>query len=454
MKTIAAIATAQAAAGIGIVRISGDKAIEIADKVFVTASGEKLSSRSGYSAALGDVYDGETKIDKAIVLLFRAPKSYTGENVVEISGHGGPYVMSRILRAVLNAGAEPASPGEFTKRAFLNGKLDLSEAEAVMSVIGAKGEAGHLAALNALEGHISKKISESAAELTKICAHLAVWADYPEEDIEELSEESLITSLTTIKTDLFNLINSFDSGKAVIDGIETVIAGKPNVGKSTLLNLLSGSEKAIVTPHAGTTRDIIEETVRIGNVTLKLADTAGIHENISSEAEEIGVKRAVLRMERAPFVIIVLEASNELTKSEEELLRKAAKKKALVAINKTDLGIKLDVNKVKEYTENIVYISAKSGEGLREFVTAVENILGTADFDSSEPVLITERQRKLVSTALTCVNEALDAIDTGMTRDAVNISLDSAVNALLELTGERASEAVVDELFKSFCVGK
>ncbi len=454
MKTIAAIATAQAAAGIGIVRISGDKAIEIADKVFITASGEPLSSRGGYSAALGNVYDGETKIDKAIALLFRAPKSYTGENVVELSGHGGPYVMSRILRAVLNAGAEPASPGEFTKRAFLNGKLDLSEAEAVMSVIGAKGEAGHMAALNALMGNISRKISETAASLTQICAHLAVWADYPEEDIKELSDESLITSLTSIKHDLFNLIDSFDAGKAVIDGIETVIAGKPNVGKSTLLNLLSGSEKAIVTPQAGTTRDIIEETVRIGNVTLKLADTAGIHENISSEAEKIGVEKAVLRMERAPFVIIVLEGLERITKSEEELLKKASKKKNLVAINKTDLGIKLDIDKVKKYTENIVYISAKSGEGLTEFIAAVENILGTADFDSSEPVLITERQRKLVKTAHECVSEALEAIEMGMTRDAVNISLDGAVNALLELTGEKASVAVVDELFKSFCVGK
>lgn len=454
MKTIAAIATAQAAAGIGIVRISGGRAVEIADKIFVSASGKRLSSRSGYTALYGHIYDGETVIDEALALVFRAPKSYTGEDVVELSGHGGPYIMSRILRAALSAGAFPATPGEFTYRAFLNGKIDLSKAEAVMGLIGAKGEAAREATLGVLDGKLSGEISAAAGSLTKLCAHLAVWADYPEEDIPELSDENLLNSLNEVGENLKRLLKSFDAGKAVIEGVSAVIVGKPNVGKSTLLNLLAGSEKAIVTPEAGTTRDIIEETVRVGNVTLRLADTAGIHGDSSSQVEKIGIQRAVKRMESAFLIIVVLEASSELTGAERELLKKAAEKKNVVAVNKTDLEAKLDADELKAYSEDIVFISAQKGEGTEELTAAVERVLGTADFDTSEPVLITERQRNCVSKALQSVDEAICALKSGMTRDAVNISLDGAVSCLLELTGEKASEAVVNEVFRSFCVGK
>ncbi len=454
MNTIAAIATAQAAAGIGIVRISGPKAIEIADKVFVSASGKPLASRSGYCAALGHIYDDTTRIDEAIALLFRAPKSYTGEDVVELSGHGGPYIISRILRAVLSAGALPAQPGEFTHRAFLNGKIDLSKAEAVMGLIGARGEAAREATLNVLEGSLSREISSAAAALTKICAHLAVWADYPEEDIPELSDKKLSDSLREVEAALNKLLESFDAGKAITQGVDTVIVGKPNVGKSTLLNVLAGTEKAIVTPQAGTTRDIIEETVRVGNTTLRLADTAGIHTLASSEIEKIGIQRAIKRMERASLVIVVLENSDELTQEEKELLKKAVMKKCVVAVNKTDKKAKLDIGQVKELTGNIAFISASKREGIDGLISTILRVLGTADFDTAQPVLITERQRSCVEKALESVREALEALNTGMTRDAVNVSLDDAVSKLLELTGERASEAVVNEVFKSFCVGK
>jgi len=454
MNTIAAIATAQASAGIGIVRISGQKAIEIADKVFVSASGKPLASRGGYCAALGHVYDGTTKIDEAIALLFRAPKSYTGEDVVELSGHGGPYIMSRILRAVLSAGAQPAQPGEFTQRAFLNGKIDLSRAEAIMGLIGAKGEAAREATLNMLDGSLSKEIKSAAAVLTKICAHLAVWADYPEEDIPELSDEKLFKSLRQVEKTLKKLLDSFDAGRAVIEGVDTVIVGKPNVGKSTLLNVLAGTEKAIVTPEAGTTRDIIEETVRVENTTLRLADTAGIHEEALSEIEKIGIQRAIKRMQRAQLVIVVLENSEELTQGELELLKKAAMKKCVVAVNKTDKKARLDIEQVKAVTENIAFISASRREGIEELNSLILRVLGTADFDTSQPVIITERQRNCVSKALESVREALDALSSEVTRDAVSVSLDDAVSKLLELTGENASEAVVNEVFRSFCVGK
>lgn len=454
MKTIAAIATAQAAAGIGIVRISGEKAIEIADKVFVTASGRSLASRSGYSAALGYVCDGETRIDEAIALIFRSPKSYTGEDVVELSGHGGPYVMSRILRAVLSQGAVPAEPGEFTKRAFLNGKINLSEAEAVMGLIGAKGEAARQATFNVLEGSLSREIDRIAKIITGICAHLAAWADYPEDDIPELSDEMLETSLSDAQRALEKLLSSFEAGKAVTEGVDTVIAGKPNVGKSTLLNLLAGSEKAIVTPLAGTTRDIVEETVRVGNVTLRLADTAGIRNDASDEIEKIGVERAVSRMERAALIIFVLEAQEKLSESERELLTRVKGRKCIIAVNKSDLERALDTGELKEYSENIVYISAKTGEGIQELTQAVEKTLGTADFDTSEPVLITERQHICVMKALESVREALFALREGITRDAVNVSLDGAAGSLMEITGERVSDAVAEEVFRSFCVGK
>lgn len=453
MKTIAAIATAQAAAGIGVVRISGDCAINIADTIFFAASGKALATKSGYTASLGSIYDGGAYIDKAVALVFRAPKSYTGEDVVELSGHGGPLVISRILRAALNAGAKPAEPGEFTRRAFLNGKLGLSEAEAVMGLIAAKGEAARAATLNVLDGALSREVKKIAVSLTGLSAHLAAWADYPEDDLPELSDERLVGTLSDIQRMLNKLLKTFDAGQAVIEGVDTAIVGRPNVGKSTLLNLLAGSEKAIVTAVAGTTRDIVEETVRVGSATLRLADTAGIRES-SDEIERIGVERALTRMERAALVIVVLEGSSPLSDGDRALLKNAAQKKCVVAVNKSDLEQKIDENELRGYTKNIVYVCAANGENLSGLTAMIENVLGTADFDTSAPALITERQRRCVSDALEAAEEALSAVGNGMTRDAVGVSIDGALSALFTLTGERASEAVVDEVFRKFCLGK
>lgn len=455
MSTIAAIATAQAAAGLGTVKISGENALAIADSVFSAVSGKKICDTPGYRALYGKVHDGEIVIDDAIALVFRAPKSYTGEDVVEISCHGGLFIMKRVLRAVLNAGAVPAEGGEFTKRAFLNGKMDLSEAEAVMSLISASGEEARAATLNALDGALSREISDCCDKLAVTAAFMAAWVDYPDDEIPELSDDEMTKTLTDVHNRLNKLLAGFDAGKAILEGIDTAIVGRPNVGKSTLLNALSGSERAIVTSVAGTTRDVLEETVRVGNITLRLADTAGIRENTDDEIEKIGVERAKERFDRASLVLMVLDAQNEISDDDKELLSMCQRKNSIVVVNKTDGEIKLSMKELKALTDNtIVEISAKNARGLEALTNAIEEMVGTAGFDPSAPLITTERQRSCVIKAVENIAEALSGIEMGITPDAVNVCIDCAIENLCVLTGEKATETVVNEVFANFCVGK
>ena len=455
MSTIAAIATAQAAAGLGTVKISGENALTVADSVFSAVSGKKISETPGYRALYGKVHDGETVIDDAVALVFRAPKSYTGEDVVEISCHGGLYILKRVLRAVLNAGAVPAEGGEFTKRAFLNGKMDLSEAEAVMSLISASGEEARAATLNALDGALSREIADCRDKLAVTAAFMAAWVDYPDDEIPELSDDEMTNTLTDVHNRLEKLLLGFDAGKAILEGIDTAIVGRPNVGKSTLLNALSGSERAIVTSVAGTTRDVLEETVRVGNITLRLADTAGIRENTDDEIEKIGVERAKERFDRASLVLMVLDAQNELSDDDKELLSMCQRKNCIVVVNKTDGEIKLSMSELRTLTDNaIVEISAKNSLGLETLTNAIEETVGTAGFDPSAPLITTERQRSCVVKAVENIEEALSGIQMGITPDAVNVCIDCAIENLCVLTGEKATQTVVDEVFKNFCVGK
>lgn len=455
MSTIAAIATAQAAAGLGTVRISGENALTVGDSVFSALSGKKLSSLPDYSALYGKVYDGSTPIDDCVALVFKAPKSYTGEDVVELSCHGGLYIMQKVLRAVLNAGAVPAEAGEFTKRAFLNGKMDLNEAEAVMSLISASGEEARAATLNALDGALSREIFSCREKLAVTAAFMAAWVDYPDDEIEELSDEQMTATLTQVQSSLTKLLDGFDAGKAILDGVDTAIVGRPNVGKSTLLNALSGSDRAIVTSVAGTTRDVLEETVRVGNVTLRLADTAGIRTDTDDEIEKIGVSRARERFDRASLVLMVLDAQNCLSADDKELLNMCEKKNCVVIVNKTDGEKKLDVTELSALTKKkIVEISAKENIGMQGLTEAIEEVIGTADFDPSAPLITTERQRSCVLKATENIKEALDGISMGITPDAINVCIDCAVENLSVLTGEKATETVVNEVFKNFCVGK
>lgn len=453
MSTIAAISTGQAAGGIGIVRISGENALSVADAVFRARSGKALHTLGGYQAILGTVMAGDVVIDEAIATVFRAPKSYTGEDVVELSCHGGLFVTRRVLRAVLQSGAVPAEAGEFTKRAFLNGKLDLAEAEAVMQLICAQGEQASLAALGTLDGLLSREIAEISAKLKSVSAALAAWVDYPDEEIEDLSDETIADTLTCAIDALTKLIARFDSGRAVLEGVDTVIVGKPNVGKSTLMNLLTGSEKSIVTEIAGTTRDIVEETAIVGGVTLRLSDTAGLRET-EDTVERIGVERARKKTERAALILAVFDASVPLCAQDEALIALCKGKRAIALMNKSDLPAAFDRAVLDAAFAHVVPISAKSRAGVEALEAAVADILGTAEFDPSSATLMNERQLSCCNAALENLREAKSAQDAGLTRDAVNVSIDAAIEDLDMLTGVRATESVVNEIFSKFCVGK
>lgn len=453
MSTIAAISTGQAAGGIGIVRISGENALNIADRIFKSVSGLKLNELSGYRAALGTVFLEEKPVDEAIATVFRAPKSYTGEDVVELSCHGGLYVTRQVLRAALSAGAVAAEPGEFTKRAFLNGKMDLTKAEAVMSIISAQGEQAKAAALGTLDGLLYRKISGISGELKGLAASLAAWVDYPDEEIEDLPDDKILSVLENAASSLSDLIARFDSGRAVLEGVDTAIVGKPNVGKSTLMNLLTGTEKSIVTEIAGTTRDIVEETAVVGGVVLRLCDTAGLRET-DDKVESIGVARAKQKLETATLILAVFDASAPLEEQDKALFPLCKEKHAIAIVNKTDLPTKLDTKILDTVFNKVVYISAKENNGLQSLEQAIAEVLGTAAFDSSAATLMNERQLACCSAALDAVKEAHDALASGVTRDAVQVCVDSAIESLDTLTGERATESVVNEIFSRFCVGK
>lgn len=452
-ETIAAISTPQAPGGIGVVRISGPDARAVAGRVFSSRSGKTLDGIRGYTALYGKVHDGGSIVDEAIALNFRAPASYTGEDVVELSCHGGLYVMRRVLQAVLAAGAAPAAPGEFTRRAFLNGKLGLTEAESVMQLVSAQGEQAARAALAGHEGVLAKRIGTIREKLLSAAAHLDAWADYPEDDVPQVTAPELEKSLSSVRNELALLLRQFDAGRALREGVDTVIAGRPNAGKSTLMNLLAGCERSIVTRYAGTTRDVVEDTVLLGGIPLRLADTAGIRQ-AEDPVEKLGVERAFARVRSAQLVLAVFDSSQELSEEDRQLTEEVHGASCVAVINKSDLPEKIDKEYIRSNYKHIVSISALNGNGLPELTRAVGEVLKTAELNPAEGILFTERQRDAANRAEKSVDEALSALRSGMTLDAVTVSVEDAVSALLELTGERTTNAVVDSVFSRFCVGK
>lgn len=451
--TIAAISTPIGQGGMSVIRISGENALSIADSVFESVSGKKVIKMNGYTASYGKISDNGVHIDDAVVLVFKAPHSYTGEDVVEISCHGGIYITKRILRTIFSKGAKPAQPGEFTKRAFLNGKMGLTEAESVMDIISASGDQSARAALSVMEGNLRKRIDKVREILIDLAAHLSAWADYPEEEIPDVDEGALNEKLEIVKSELNSLINSYDAGKVIREGVDTVIIGRPNVGKSTLMNLLSGFDRSIVTDIPGTTRDIVEETVMLGDIPLRLSDTAGIR-STDDPVESIGVKKAKDRLLSAGLIFAVFDASMPLSDEDMELIDLLKDAPAIAVINKTDLESKIDSEIIKSKIKHTVFISAKTGNGAKELEHEVGEIVGTSNLDTSQGILATERQFSDAQVALKSVEEALDAIKSGITLDAVTVLIEDAINSLLELTGERVTEAVVDKVFSHFCVGK
>lgn len=453
--TIAAIATPRAAGGISVIRISGNKSIEITDKFFKPVSSEKIPSQmKGYTCAYGNYFDeNNEKIDDGIVTVFRSPRSYTGEDMTEVSCHGGIFVTQKLLRCIYRCGARPAEPGEFTKRAFLNGKMSLTQAESVMDIISADGENFYKCAESLKEGSLFKRISEISQKIIHILGDISAWVDYPEEDISEVNNESLITSLKSIADELNRLASTYDYGRIIRQGIDTVICGKPNVGKSTIMNLLAGCERSIVTDIAGTTRDVIEESVRIGDIVLRLSDTAGIRET-SDEAEKIGVSLAERKINSADLIFAVFDGSREFDPDDEKLCEKFRNKKNVIAvINKSDMECIIDENMIRSSFENVISISAVDNVS----ISVIENILKKMldEYDISDNIIIAnERQKSCVDNAIRCVNEAISALQFGDTFDAVEIIIEDAENYLLELTGERISEVIINEVFSRFCVGK
>ena len=452
-RTIAAIATPNAPGGISVVRISGAQAVSIAQSVFHSASGRLLSSMKGYTAAYGTVWDGDEPIDEAVALVFHAPKSYTGEEVVELSCHGGLYVTRRLLRAVIAAGASPAQPGEFTRRAFENGKLSLTQAEAVMDLIAANSRQAANSAQAMLEGALYRKIKEICGKLLTLSGHLSAWADYPEEEIPLVDENELLSSLKRQEQALGELLASYDAGKLIREGISTAIVGKPNVGKSTLMNLLAGCEKSIVTEIAGTTRDVVEESVLLGDVVLRLADTAGIRDT-DDRVEQAGVALSRKKLSQADLVLAVFDWSSPLTREDEELMRLLEDKPVIAVVNKSDLPGGLQMERLQQHFQHIVIISAKNTDGILLLSKEIETLFSLGAIGDSGAVLANERQYDCTSRAVAALREAVSALEQGFTLDAVDISLETALDALLELTGERVTDAVVDQVFAHFCVGK
>lgn len=453
MSTIAAISTAQGQGGIGVIRVSGEQAFTIVDKIFKSGSGKKIMDIKGYTALFGHIYNNEEVLDEAVVLKYVAPKSFTGENVVEISCHGGMYITKEVLNAVIMAGASLAEPGEFTKRAYLNGKMDLTEAESVMDIISAKSKSAARAALFVKDGALFKKSQQVKQLLLDKAAHLSAWADYPEEDIPEVSEDSIMEAIEESISILEKLLLTYDMGQVVKEGIDTVIAGRPNAGKSTLMNLLVGREKSIVTNIAGTTRDVVEDTVLVGNVMLKLSDTAGIRDT-DNEIEKIGVQKTFDKINGAGLVIALFDNNEELNSEDIDLINKIKDMPCIAVINKIDLEDKVDKKYITDNIDNVVYISAKQQDNIDELKNMIEKIAGTEDFDPSAGIIANERQRNAIRNAVNSLYEAKESLAMGMTMDAITVSLQETIDYLLELTGEKAGEEIVDSVFHNFCVGK
>lgn len=455
--TVAAIATPPGAGGIAVVRLSGPQSLQIAARVFTPAGkGRQLQAMPGYTAAYGAFHSGDAAIDDGIVLVFHAPHSYTGEDVAELSCHGGPVVSRSLLEACIKAGAVPAGPGEFTRRAVLNGRLSLTQAEAVMELISAGSRAGARAALAAQHGVLHTKISDMKRELVELAGHLAAWTDYPEEDVEALEEGRFKTVATGVHTALQQLVDGYHRGSLVRRGVRTAIVGSPNVGKSTLFNLMSGFERAIVTPVAGTTRDVLREQIQMGGLTLLLADTAGLHQT-EDLVEKEGIQRTKQEIEESELVLAVFDGSQPLTPRELDFAAGCSGRPALAIVNKSDLGMALgqdEINQLKSYFIQLIIVSARAPATLEAIEKAVERILELQDFDPDAAMLANSRQLAAALEARDALAAALEALAAGLGFDAAGVCLDDAIRALARLTGEDATESIINEVFSKFCVGK
>ena len=456
MSTIAAISTAVGNGGIGIIRLSGDESFEILHKIFVPKSND--NTIKGYTIKYGLIKDNESGeiLDEVLVSYFVSPKSYTKENMVEINSHGGMIIEKRILELLLKNGASLAEPGEFTKRAFLNGRIDLAQAEAVIDIINSKTDKEQKNSVKVLEGSLSKKLGEIRSELLDCMADIEASIDYPEYDIDETTNEKLLNVLESSKLKIEKLISSFEKGKIIKEGIKTSIVGKPNVGKSSLLNLLLNEDRAIVSNIEGTTRDTIEEYININGISLKLIDTAGIR-NTSDEIEKIGVNKSINIISHSDLVILILDDSRELEEEDIKILDMIKEKNTIILLNKTDLkNCKVENDeRIKNLKCKIIKFSTKTENGLEDLYNTIEEMFNINEIESDDTEIITNmRHKDHIEKAYRNLMEAENVVKQGVPLDISSIYIKNILEELGYITGQDVSEDIINEIFSKFCLGK
>ncbi len=436
--------------------MSGEKCFEVLDKIFKPKKQESVENIKGYTIKYGHIVQNNEIIDEVLVSYFKAPKSYTTENMCEINTHGGNIIIRKILDLCLKNGANLAEPGEFTKRAFLNGRIDLLQAESVIDVINAKSEKEAKTGIKQLEGVLSKKIKEIKQEILDVMVNVDVSIDYPEYDVEDVTNAEISSMLDSVQVKLENLEKSFDNGKLIKEGIKTAIIGKPNAGKSSLLNAILKEDRAIVTEYEGTTRDTIEEFVNIEGVPLKLIDTAGIRD-AKDEVEKIGIKKSKEIANDADLVIAIFDSSRDLTKEDIEILDITKNKKSIILLNKADLNSVLTENdsRFKEITENVIKISALNGEGLEKLYSLISKMFSLEEINVDNDVIITNlRHKNLISRAIENVKKAKDTVEQNMPIDIIAIFVKDILEDLGNITGEIVTDDIINEIFAKFCLGK
>ena len=452
--TIAAISTPRGEGGIGIVRLSGDESLGILSKIFKPKSKKDVKDIKSYTINYGHIYDGDELIDEVLVSVMKAPNTYTREDIVEINCHGGYLITQKVLELVLKSGAKIAEPGEFTRRAFLNGRLDLTQAEAVIDLIHGKTDKSISLSLNNLRGDLRDQINHLKKILLDVAAHVNVVLDYPEEGVDEPIPEHLIIELHNVKDTITKLVESYDKGKMIKEGIKTAIVGKPNVGKSSLLNSILREERAIVTSIAGTTRDTIEEIINIKGIPLIMVDTAGIRKT-QDEVENIGVQKSKKMLKEADLVLFVLDSSRDFSDEDREIYDSIESEKVIGILNKIDMEKKLDITnltKVKKWIE----ISALENIGIDTLENEIHNFILSENIeDSSEKLIITNiRHKSALEKTKKSIENIFETIDMGYPMDLIAVDLNDALDSLSEVTGEISSEDLLDHIFSNFCVGK